>query len=112
MKRIWTYKIEYENGFVQYKNLIRHENYINEIIPLLDKINEIEQKYTRKKADALVKPIKAEIKQKYGEHWFTDRSPLFYAIKSCEMDLGPNAGGIHKVRLTKVDEVQEGSIED
>lgn len=107
MNIIGKYRIEYpERGIVQYKNFIRHEDYINDISPLLDKINEIEQKYARKKADILVKPIKAEIKRKYGAHWFTDKSPLFYAIHTGEMDLGPNQGGVHKVILTEITEIE------
>lgn len=108
MNIIAKYRIEYPGrGIVQHKNLIRHEDYLNDIVPMLDKINEIEQKYTRKKADALIKPIKAEIKRKYGSHYFTDKSPLFHAIKSGEMKLGPNQGDIHTLIVTEVSEINE-----
>lgn len=109
MNIIGKYRIEYpDRGIVQYKNLIRHEDYLNDIVPMLDNIRDIEQKYTRKKADALIKPIKAEIKRKYGSHYFTNQSPLFYAIKSGEMKLGPNQGGIWKVIMTEETVMHEG----
>lgn len=109
MNIIAKYRIEYPDlSIVQHKNLIRHEDYLNDIVPMLDKINEIEQKYTRKKANILIKPIKTEIKRKYGSHYFTDQSPLFYAIKSGEMKLGPNQGGVWKVIMNEETVIQEG----
>lgn len=113
MKVIKKYIIQYpKSGVVQYKNLINQKDYISDIVPLLDKINEIERNYLRKKADSLIKPIKTEIKNKYGSHWFTDHSPLFFAIESGEMDLGLNQGGIHKVILREIkDSICESDIE-
>lgn len=101
MNILGKYKIEYpEKGIIQQKNLIEHEVYTAEIIPILDQINEIERKYPKKKADKLIKPLKSGMKAEYGEAWFTDQSPLFYAIEKGFIDLGINQGGIIKVVIT------------
>lgn len=84
---ISKYRIEYpDNGFIQYKNLISHSEYLEVIVPIIAEITDIEQKYTKGKADKLIWPLKKRLKP-YGTY-FTDRSPLFDAIETGILDMG------------------------
>ena len=81
MKIIAIYKIEYtDRGITQYKNLISHKDYLNEIVPLLTEINNIDQTYKKRQADKLKYPLKKRIEKEFGKQYFTDKSPLFDAI--------------------------------
>lgn len=75
---IATYKITYQNGISQVKNLINHEAYIDKVRPCLELIDEL--KLTKNKK--FIGIVKNYLKAEFGEHWFTNQSPLFEAIET------------------------------
>lgn len=91
-KIIGKYLIIYpEKGMVeQKKNLISHEDYLNIIKPSFSKIISLSSeqiKFGRKNKRFLeieneISNIKKEIKDNFGEEYFTDNSPLFNSIKN------------------------------
>lgn len=95
------YKITYANGIFQFKNLISHNDYLNDIKVVEDKIYEIERK-NKFKENKESSELKSYLKNTYGIHWFTDKSPLFYGIKDGNVKLLPQQGGIHKVKFEKL----------
>lgn len=62
---------------------------MNDIKPTYDIIYELELK--KKMKDVFYH--KKRLKEKYGSEWFTDKSPLFYAIESGFLDLPSVQGG-------------------
>jgi hypothetical protein len=73
LKVIGVYKIEFNIGTNQIRNLISRDDY-NEIIkPANEEIHELEKKGNTKEA----KIIKNELKSMFGEHYFTNKSPIF-----------------------------------
>lgn len=94
------YRIEYlfniddptRVNIIQYKNLISHENYLNDIKPKYQEIYDLEillsqmsEKKKKKSIEAKnysdkIKEIKGYIKETYGDFWFTDKSLLAEAI--------------------------------
>lgn len=68
------YKIQYR-GVTQYKNLISHELYLNDIKPNQAIAYEKELKLGKGNKETL--KIKNYLKEKYGSEWFTDKSPIF-----------------------------------
>tara|TARA_R110000822_G_scaffold6851_17_gene28726 strand:+ start:886 stop:1194 length:309 start_codon:yes stop_codon:yes gene_type:complete len=102
MKIIDTYKITYENGVVQWKNLISHIDYLNIIKSIQSKIGNLEIEDYKKNKDK-IKALKDKQISLFGEHWFTDNSPLFWAVKTGEMTL-PILDKVYnyKVKLNKL----------
>lgn len=96
MKILGKYQIIYWNGIKQVKNLIDHEDYINHIKPIYFKIDELEIIKKNKEA----KLLKKELKDTYGESWFTDKSPLFEAISTSYLNLPNNQGGIRECKVS------------
>lgn len=93
------YKIVYENGFKQQKNLISNKDYLEIVRPLSNIAATLEiDKKTRSEARSLKKVISSL----FGEEWFTDESPLFNAIKTGTLSLPESQGGNHKVKITKI----------
>lgn len=81
------YQITYECGTIQVKNLISHEDYVNEIKPELDKA----YKYgVKNKKDPRISKIKNYLNSKYGSEWFTNKSPLFKGISTGVLSLLTN----------------------
>lgn len=76
-----TFRIRYQNGIVQKKNLISHSEYLKTIKPAWDTI-EILEKKNKGKETKESRNIKRYLKTTFGEHWFTDDSPLYKAIES------------------------------
>lgn len=85
---IGTYKITYySNNISQMKNLIKHEDYLNEIKPTYDKIHELEIEISKlnkkkkgieiKELENQIKCLKLQIKTNYGNEFFTTKSPLW-----------------------------------
>lgn len=99
MKILSVYQITYKNGFVQRKNLISHQDYLNIIKPLNAIIGELE---ASKKTERESKVLKRVISDLFGSEWFTDNSPLHEAIKTGILSLPPHQGGNHKCKLIKV----------
>lgn len=93
------YQITYANGITQERNLIEHSDLTDVIQPTYMEISRIEGENPRKLADKLVTPLKAKLKEDFGEIWFTNKSPLFNAIETGIMSLLPQQGGDHKVTI-------------
>jgi hypothetical protein len=91
------YKIIYKNGVTQVKNLIEHIDYETVIKPKLVEIYELE--VLKKDREASI--IKKELKETFGENYFTDKSPLYYGIETGILSLLPQQGGDHSVNITK-----------
>lgn len=78
MKILGVYRIEYvDYKIIQTKNLISHTDYIEDIKPSYIEIDFYEMK---KETAYLAKDIKRRLKDTYGDHFFTDKSPLFDSI--------------------------------
>lgn len=80
MKILGVYRIEYiDSKMIQTKNLISHTDYIEDIKPSYADIDFYE---TKKETAYLAKKIKRRLRDTYGEHFFTDISPLFDSIRT------------------------------
>lgn len=80
MQILGVYKIHYlDYNIIQFKNLISHNDYLTDIKP---SYNEIDFYELKKETQALAKAIKKRLRETYGEHWFTDESPLFESAHS------------------------------
>lgn len=98
------YKIEYPDyNVIQFKGLISHDDFINDIKPTYNRIADIEkQQPLSKTSKAKISELKRELKEKYGEHYMTDESPLWLSqFNDGIMDSLPWQGGKIKVKLTK-----------
>lgn len=95
------YKITYLNNIFQFKNLIEHINYMEDIKVKEDEIYELEKKNKFKPTKESV-AIKKYIKDTYGSHWFTNKSPLYYSIFTGVLELPINQGGNHLVKIIKL----------
>jgi hypothetical protein len=105
MNILSQYKIIYKNGAIQYKNLISHSAYLGIIKPIRKKIYELESeenKYVRKANQSQIKRLKRRLIEMYGVNWFTDQSPLFYAIETGILKLLPQQGGSHQIKIEKI----------
>lgn len=74
-----TYRIMYHNGIVQVKNLISHDDYLNFI-----KTNKVKM-----------------------DNYFTDKSPLYDAIKDGRLVLPPQQGNVHLCLIIPLDKWKE-----
>lgn len=83
MKILGIYKITYDDGLSQIKNLISHEEYL--------KTFELEYEKGKKLR-----------KQLFGDYWFTDKSPLFLAISTGVLSLPSHQGGDTKCLIEKI----------
>lgn len=81
MKIIDKYRITYENGISQFKNLISHDDYLNIVKSIQSKIGDLEIQDYKKNKDK-IQSLKNKQVSLFGEHWFTDESPLFLAIET------------------------------
>lgn len=96
-----TYRIEYANGCVQHKTLIRHSDYVSIIKPKEAEAYgyELNDDFDSAKA------IKKELVNEFGKYWFTDKSPLWKSLLGGVMKLPSQQGGNHSVKLTKVSSI-------
>lgn len=112
MKILAKYKITYPDygDMKQVKNLISHEDYINDIKPKYKEIAilEVEQSNYSKKnekyklIDRKISEIKSYIKKKYGDEFFTDKSPIWSAKENGYMMLPLWQGGKINVILNNI----------
>lgn len=99
------YRVTYSNGFVQEKWLIEHQDYVDIARPKLrlKYAHEVEYHKTERKEDfEIIQALGKELKEMFGVDWFTNQSPMFYAIETGELVLPATQGGIHKCRLEKI----------
>lgn len=95
------------NGMSQYKYLISHNDYIEDIKPKYNEIAILEAEQTNygkknekyKTIGQKISEIKSYIKNRYGDEFFTDKSPLWLRDGEGYMTLPSWQGGKHKVIL-------------
>ena len=92
------YGITYENGIYQEKNLISHIDYEEIIKPQLRIADELEIVKRKQEADR----IKLTLVNMFGEHYFTDKSPLYEAITTGILSLPYIQGGSSKCSISKL----------
>lgn len=80
-KVIGVYKIIFDNGAKQIKNLISHDDYLNIYKKYQDEIYELEKK-NKFKETSTTKQLKKDLIDFFGIEWFTDKSPYFDAINT------------------------------
>ncbi len=86
------YKIAYDNGVSQEKNLIAHADFTTIINPLTMAV----EYFKSKKNEGMQELMKKELKTLIGEDdFFTDESGLYEASKTGVLELIDNMGG-HK----------------
>ncbi len=94
-----TYKIDYESGPIQEKNLISNSMYKEVVRPINSAIDYIESLNRGKKTPESIK-LRGFVRDTFGEY-FTDNSPIFFAIESGVIELNVNQGN-HNCKITKV----------
>jgi hypothetical protein len=97
MKIIGTYKITYDCGTTQEKNLIDHNDFTTIIKPIKAEISDLESMANlAKKTDdkdlikvckSKIRELKRQLEETFGESWFTNKSPLFEASKTGKLEL-------------------------
>ena len=85
---IEKYRITYGNHIFQEKNLISHEDYLQIIKPKNNAIYNLEISNKKGINDKKIAELKSELKEQFGNEWFTDQSPLYDAIKSHTLECG------------------------
>lgn len=101
MKRIIAvYQITYANGVTQTKNLIAQASFYDVIKPLSFIADELDG--LKRKREAAI--IKSHLKKMYGEHYFTNDSPIFRAINTGMLQLPEIQGGTHSCKVVRVPE--------
>mgnify|MGYP003636662248 CR=1 FL=1 len=91
--------ITYKNGFKQIRNVVLQSEFECIIKPKRDLIYTLENvEVNKKKAHALAKKLKHQLKEKYGE-FITTKSPMYYAIESGILNLPECQGGNHKISI-------------
>lgn len=102
-KSLGLYRIVYPEPTetIQYKNLIKHEDFLNVIKPTEEKIAELEKDKSNQSL-SIISNLKKILLEDFGEQWFTDKSPLFFAIKSGILSLPKNQGGDLKILIQKI----------
>jgi len=93
------YKITYSNGISQFKNLIYHRTYLNEIELAENEIYKIE-KANKFKPTKESQALRKYLKITFGEY-FTDKSPLFKAISTGVLELPSQQGLNHNVKIIR-----------
>ncbi len=76
---IKRFGIQYPNGIYQEKTLISHGDFLDIFKPV--DLHAYELDVNKRKDEASV--IKSSLNVVFGEHWFTDKSPLFIGEIDC-----------------------------
>lgn len=106
MKILGTYQIHYlESNVVQVKNLIAQSDYENIIKPKLKEVYDLNLLGEKQKSSS----IKKELKDTFGEHYFTNQSPLFKAIDTGLVILPEHQGLEYQVSLIKIENTHENN---
>ena len=108
-KTLGQYQVTYANGTVQIMDLISHQDFIEIYQKKQDEIYDLNthpdnrkpktKEYHAKK----VSEIKKELKEMFGDSWFTDKSPLYEAYQTGILKLGANQGPNQNCEVIKVD---------
>lgn len=105
-KILSVYKIFYpEFNVSQVKNLISHNDYINDIKPKMAEIARLEAIAPKSKTnERKIAEFKKYIKDMFGSEYFTDNSPIWNSqFNNGKMILTPQQGGEIMVELIKLD---------
>lgn len=95
---IRPYRITYDNGVTQIKNLISQIDFEAIIKPKQKEIYELEIADKKKEANA----IKSELKAMFSDNYFTDKSPLFNAHLTGYLELPKVQGGIKPCLVAEI----------
>lgn len=100
--KIGTYKIIYPSGITQILNLISHSDYTDIIKPTKSEISELKE-IKRPSIEQIerLKELNAII-DFYGNDFFTDGSPLGYAMSDGILRMSENQGGNKQVKFEKI----------
>lgn len=96
MIKVVKYKVEYNNGFVQIRDLINQEDYESIYLVKQKEIAILLNNKQEKEANK----IKSHLKQTFGDNFFTTNSPLFKAKDNGELKIYGNQ--IMKVLITQL----------
>jgi hypothetical protein len=104
-KILGTYKITYQRGVIQYKNLISHDIYVDIIKPIISDIYDLEILLGKKNVNkkSVIEQIQ-ECKKKISDivlvdEWFTNKSPLYNVIDTGILSLPKHQGGDTKCKV-------------
>ena len=86
---IGRYKITYHNDVIQEMDLITQDDYESIVKPTQDNIFDLKRDGKEKEADEL----KKQLKQMFGDNYFTDGSPIYQAFKTGILSLPKTQGG-------------------
>lgn len=117
MEIIGKYKIEYNKGFVQYKNLISIEVYSRyKELNVLKSDLQSKMKGKREKDPNLVnqfKKVKEELKP-FSSPFFVVDSPMYEAIETGVIKIDPPSGnaGEYPAKFEKIEDFKEIIIEE
>lgn len=98
MKIIGQYRITYQRGITQTMDLISQEDFENIIKVKLDEIYDF-QVAKNNIAAAL---LKKEIKDEFGDNYFTTGSPIYKAFETGILSLPAHQGGEKKCKVEKL----------
>jgi len=99
MKILGVYNITYTTqGVSQVKNLIRHSDFTDTVIPIRIAITAAESKNDLAEAGRL----KKELNGLFGEMFFTDASPLWAARLDGILKVPKVQGGEHKCKIEEI----------
>lgn len=116
-KSLGLYKIDYLNGVVQYKHLIKHSVFVA-LKPLMEEVNtlkglikKLDKKGTKTPGDIeqqsflkdQLKQLKSTLKNQIGEYYFTDESPIFKAINTNIIELPHSSTNCRMYKLTETE---------
>lgn len=88
-KALGRYKIIYNNGITQEKNLISHVDFVMIIKPAQQLIDDLEK--LGKKDEA--RKIKKDLFGDFGDNYFTNKSGLYDAVQTGILKLPAHMGG-------------------
>ena len=101
------YKIEHENGICQMKSLIEHSDYIKTVKPLeleIDLLKSTIKKKSNSESEKIKKDMLRYLVSKrnllFTGDYFTDESPLYYAISTGILELPKSQGGSKKCTVS------------
>lgn len=97
-KTLGKYKIIYNNGITQIKDLIGHDDFENIIVPKSNEIHDL----MLVKNESQAKLIKQELYEMFGDDYFTDKSPLYGAFLTGVLSLPKNQGGDTSCKIEKL----------
>ena len=95
---ICQYKITYDQGITQTRNLISHNDFELIIKPKQQEIHELEIADKKKEANI----IKNELKLMFSDNFFTNQSPLFEASLTGSLVLPEHQGGTKPCVVKKI----------